>query len=124
MGALLNLARGVPGVPRIVAAVDDFPSEMFTFHPSGESDNVPAIVSECRGKNPAQALQEARWAAHREQCWQGFLSNASRVLAAPEAKREGLLTRYRVEAVRRYGQQAGSIMAEGLCDWVSRKGVH
>ena len=131
MGALLTLARGIPGAPRIVDDVHESPPETFTFNRPGDpakDDEAllerAAIFAEGSGTDHAKALQEARWQADKERCWRGFLLNAQRVLDAPRAKREALLAQYRIEAIRRYGVRTGSIMAESLGAWVAARRVH
>ena len=106
-------------------------NELFIFAPPGDPANDDealqeraAIMAEANGWNDATALKEARWQADRERCWRTFLRNAARVLAAPEAEREGLLAQYRAEADRRYGERTALDMAQSLASWVRGRGVH
>ncbi len=105
--------------------------EVFNLIPAGDPANDDealqervAILMEGNGWNEATALREASRDADRERRWQPFLLNAKRVLDAPAAHQEALLARYRVEAVRRYGQAAGANMACGLRAWVTARAVH
>jgi len=118
-----------PGIlAALQAAAND--QELFSFSPPGDpaSDDEAlqeraGIMAEGNGWDAARALQEARWQVDRERCWRGFLRNAGRVLEAPAHKRDALLERYQAEAVRRYGEAAGEIMAAGLRAWVTARAV-
>ena len=83
-----------------------------------------AIMSVENGWDDSRALQEARWHADKERCWRAFLRNAERVLAAPGAKREGMISIYQAEAIRRYGERTGTDMALSLASWVRARRVH
>ena len=83
-----------------------------------------AILMEGNGWNEATAQREARWQAHREQCWRVFICNAARILEAPSQERYSLLFRYQDEAVSRYGQATGAEMGAELRAWITARGVH
>ena len=131
-----NPAKGGQGQAGTLAtlALADLPkadAELFEFNqpsdPANDDEALQervAIMMEGNGWNEAKALQEARWQEDKERCWRGFLSNAKRVLEAPAHQRDTLLTLYQTEAVRRYGQPAGEIMASGLRAWVIARGGH
>lgn len=112
--------------PRVLAE-----PETFTFTPPGDPANDAEAVSERaaimaveNGWNEDRALQEARWTLDREKCWRAFLRNAERVLAAPGAKHEAMLSIYQAEAIRRYGENTGRDMALSLASWVRARRVH
>lgn len=106
-------------------------AELFEFNPPGDPANDDealqervAIMMEGNGWDEAKALREARWQVDKERCWRGFLRNAERVLAAPQAHREGLLALYQQEAASRYGQGAASVLTESLRNWITARKVH
>jgi hypothetical protein len=100
-------------------------SEVFSFLPPAEFDPdlARAIRQEC-GLDSATARQEARWQAERELAWRTFTRNATRILEAPKAQREALLSIYRSEATHRYGERMGTDMARSMESWLRAKGVH
>lgn len=101
--------------------------ETFEFSPPGDPANDDEALLERvaimmkSGMDGATALQEARWNAGRERCLHGFLRNAQRIQDAPSAQREELLTQYKMEATRRYGDPTGAYMADSLRARVTTK---
>ncbi len=117
--------------PELLEALTESYGEQFLFAPPGDPANDAEAVAERaaimaveNGWDEARALQEARWQAGRERCWRAFLRNAKRVLDAPEAHRDALLTRYQQEAVLRYGEATGRDMAGSLRSWIEAGRVH
>lgn len=106
-------------------------SEQFAFSPASDpvSDaealqERAAIIAEGCGLDQAQALQEARWHAHREQCWRVFLVNAQRILEAPMHRRNEMLANYQGEASRRYGEATARDIAGTMRNWIAGKAAH
>jgi hypothetical protein len=110
--------------PGIVAALT---SGLFDFAAGCDSEMLEeraCIIAEGCRMAYSQAVQEARWQAERASAWQTFISNANRILAAPKPQRDLLITIYRSEAIRRYGDRTGTDMALSMESWVRAKGVH
>ena len=125
---LPSIREHKPGLVAVLAAND---GEGFAFTPPGDPANDDealqervAIMMEGSGWSEAKALEEARWQADKERCWRAFLRNATRILGAPEAKQGALLTRYGLEASRRYGEATGRDMAASLRSWITARAVH
>ena len=117
-----------PTVP--VPATQDS-DELFAFAPPGDPANDDealqervAIMAVENGWDEDRALQEARWTVDRERCWRGFLRNAERILDAPGAKHGAMISIYKTEAIRRYGESTGTDMALSLASWVRARRVH
>lgn len=122
--ALANSPGGNPGRAESTAQGFEFSAPPDPASDAEALQERAAIISEGCGINPAQALQEARWAAHREQCWRVFIRNAARILEAPAQERHCLLFQYQDEAVRRYGQAPGGHMAAEMRAWITARAVH
>ncbi len=113
-----------------VISASEYPQEPFNFNPPNDPANDDealqervAIMMEGNGWSEATALRETRLNADRERCWRGFLLNAKRILDAPAWQSEALLAQYKVEAIGRYGQNTGAVMADELWAWVVARGV-
>jgi hypothetical protein len=80
-----------------------------------------AIIAECPGMDPRQALQEALWQAEREQCWRRFLRHASKIMEAPPGQRPHLLDLYHRDAAAAFGKATGSSMATTMRQWIAAR---
>jgi hypothetical protein len=126
-----TVKRWLPAIrenkPGILAELARNP-ELFDFAPPAdpESDREAieeraGIIAEGCGMEPAQALQEALWRADGERAWRAFISNAKRILSAPEGDRTALLHRYGREAAGRYGERAAADMACTMRGWIKTR---
>jgi hypothetical protein len=98
----------------------------FTFElPLGDTEAIEeraAIISESSCMTSAEALQEARWQAEREQCWRRFLQHAQVILGAPKAAQAALLREYEAFAAAAFGRTTASGMAVTMRRWVAVSG--
>jgi len=124
-GGSVSFVSAAPLASRLHATPSGLP-ELFAFAPGSDPLNDAeaieeraCIIAEGAGIPYPQALQEARWQAHREHAWRVFLANAKRILHAPKAERAGLLERYRKEAERRYGTDTAAFMLRSMQSWLA-----
>ena len=122
--ALANSPACNPGQAESTAKGFEFSAPPDTANDAEALAERVAIMMEGNCWSEAKAQQEARWQAHREQCWRVFLRNAARILEVPAQERSGLLFQYQAEAASRYGQDTGADMGRSLRAWITARGVH